>query len=67
MVANADKKLGKYGGTDLWGRSEISASAIGTPPSPLSDSKMLKSATFSEECAMGTPPSRRATKTIILK
>ena len=32
MAANADKKLGKYGRSNLWGRSENSVSAMGTPP-----------------------------------
>ena len=31
IVANADKKLGKYGRSELWGRSENSVSAMGTP------------------------------------
>ena len=42
MAANADKKLGKYGRSNLWSRSENSVSAMGTMGT-MSDSKMLKS------------------------
>ena len=40
MVVNADKKLGKYGRSDLWSRSENSVSAMGTMGT-MSDFKML--------------------------
>ena len=40
VVVNADKKLGKYGRSDLWSRSENSVSAMGTMGT-MSDFKML--------------------------